>query len=123
MTVSHRDLIYIRELNIRTIIGVHPHERITPQSIIVDVEMAVNMATAIDSDAIEHALDYDRVARRITETGEHSRFQLLESLADAIAGMLQTEFGITWLRLRIAKPGALPNAREAGVIIERCAEH
>ncbi|MGL5187202.1 MAG: bifunctional dihydroneopterin aldolase/7,8-dihydroneopterin epimerase, partial [Plesiomonas shigelloides] len=28
-------------------------------------------------------------------------------------------FGIRWLRLRVAKPGAVANARQVGVIIER----
>jgi dihydroneopterin aldolase len=29
------------------------------------------------------------------------------------------EFGVRWLRLRLAKPTAVPAAQEVGVIIER----
>jgi dihydroneopterin aldolase len=29
------------------------------------------------------------------------------------------EFQVTWLRLRLSKPGAVPQAKEVGVLIER----
>jgi len=36
-----------------------------------------------------------------------------------LAKALQDEFGITWLRLAIRKPGAVPTAQAVGVQIER----
>ncbi len=36
-----------------------------------------------------------------------------------MADILQDEFGVTWLRLELGKPGAVTAAKDVGVIIER----
>ena len=46
-------------------------------------------------------------------------YQLVESLAEALASLLIEEFAIPWLRLRITKPGAVPGTDAVGVLIER----
>tara|TARA_R100000306_G_C4328036_1_gene118751 strand:+ start:64 stop:213 length:150 start_codon:yes stop_codon:yes gene_type:complete len=44
----------------------------------------------------------------------------VETLAEELAALLMSEFGIPWLRLQITKPGAVPAAAGGvGVIIER----
>ena len=53
---------------------------------------------------------------------EANTLQLIEGLAEAIAATLIAEFGIRWLRLRLAKPGAVPWADDVGVLIERSAQ-
>ena len=40
-------------------------------------------------------------------------------MAEKVAEIILHEFGISWLRLRIGKPGAIANAADVGVIIER----
>jgi dihydroneopterin aldolase len=50
---------------------------------------------------------------------EGNTLQLIEGLAERIAATLIAEFGISWLRLKLAKPGAVPWAEEVGVVIER----
>jgi hypothetical protein len=59
------------------------------------------------------------VAERLVEFVGGSRFQLIETLAEQIGKIVRREFGVSWLRLTVRKPGALSNAREVGVIIER----
>jgi len=44
---------------------------------------------------------------------------LLETLGSRLADIVQQEFGVTWLRLELGKPGAVTGARDVGVIIER----
>jgi len=36
---------------------------------------------------------------------------------------VRTEFSVPWLRLRIGKPGAIAEADDVGVLIERGARH
>ena len=50
---------------------------------------------------------------------EHSEFQLIEAMAEQVAGIVLEEFGVAWLRLRLCKPGAVAQAREVGVLLER----
>lgn len=113
------DLLFIRELRVETIIGVFDWEKRNRQTLIIDVEMAVDIGKATASDDLQDTLDYKAVADRLTDYMEHNHFNLVESLAEGLAGVLQNEFGVGWLRLRIAKPGPLSNARDVGVVIER----
>ncbi len=113
------DLVYIHELRIDTIIGVYEWERRVRQTICLDLEMATESHTAASTDDLQYALDYNKVATRIGEYVEAAECFLVEALAEQIAQLVQEEFGVTWLRLRLSKPGALPNARTVGLQIER----
>jgi dihydroneopterin aldolase len=44
---------------------------------------------------------------------------LLEALAEQLAERVLVEFAVPWLRLRVCKPGAVLQARDVGVLIER----
>lgn len=113
------DIVFIRELKVQTVIGAFEWERAIRQTVVMDLELASQVARAAATDHLEDALDYKAVANRITSFVEGSGFHLVESLAEAIANILQQEFGVTWLRLRISKPAAVRNARDVGVLIER----
>jgi dihydroneopterin aldolase len=113
------DIVYIRSLRVDTVIGVYDWERRVPQTLVLDIEMGTDIGPAASSDAIAQALDYHAVARRVAGFAEGSRFQLIETMAEGIASLLEREFAVRWLRLRVAKPGAVPGAAEVGVLIER----
>ncbi len=113
------DIVYIHELEIETIIGVYGWEREVRQVVSLDLEMASDIQKAAASDNIAQALDYKRVAKRLIEYVGQSEFQLVETMAEQIAGIVMTEFAVPWLRLRLGKPGAVRGSREVGVIIER----
>lgn len=113
------DLLFIRELRVETIIGVFEWEKRNRQTLIIDVEMAVDISKAVETDSLQDTVDYKAVADRLTAYMESNHFNLVESLAEGLAALLQKEFGVRWLRLRIAKPGPLENARDVGVVIER----
>lgn len=113
------DIVYIRNLRIDTIIGVYPWEREIRQTLCFDLEMGADISAAGQSDNVADALDYSAVARRLKEVVSGSQFQLLEALAEQLVSVLQQEFAVTWLRLRIGKPGAVPGADEVGLLIER----
>ena len=113
------DIIFIRELRIETIIGVHPWERDLPRSLLLDLELGANIRSAAATDQLAETLDYQAVAQRISEFAAACDFQLVETLAERIAELLLREFAIPWLRLTLYKPGAPSGAKAAGVIIER----
>lgn len=113
------DIIFIHELHVETVIGVHPWERQIRQTLILDLELGADIRPAAATDQLDDTLDYQQVARRIGEFAAASDFQLVETLAERIAALLCREFAIPWLRLILRKPGALREAREAGIVIER----
>jgi dihydroneopterin aldolase len=113
------DIIFIHELRVQATIGVHPWERDIRQTLVLDLELGADIRSATATDRIEDTLDYQTVARRIDEFAAASDFQLVETLSEQIAELLLREFGVPWLRLTLRKPGAVPGAREVGIIIER----
>lgn len=113
------DRVFIRELRIDTVIGIYNWERQVRQTVVLDLEMAFDIQRAARSEQVEDTLDYSTVAQRLTQFVVDSEFQLLETLAERCAALVMQEFAVPWLRLRVAKPGAVPTACDVGVIIER----
>jgi len=113
------DIIYLRDLKIECIIGVWEWERRIKQTVILDLDMASDNRRAAATDTIEDTLNYKTVAKRLVDFAGHSQFQLVETLAEKIAGIVLSEFKVPWVRVRINKKGAVRSADGVGVIIER----
>jgi len=113
------DIIFLHDLTIETIIGIYDWERKEKQSVVLDLDMAADIRTAASTDAIEDTLDYKAVAKRLIEFVTESEFQLVETMAERVADIVLTEFGVRWVRLRVNKKGAVRYAGDVGVIIER----
>jgi len=113
------DIVYIRELKIQTVIGIYDWERSIRQTVSLDIEMAADIAKAAMTDHIDDALNYKAVAKRVISFVENSDFQLVETMAEKIAALIRDEFNVPWLRLSLAKPGAVRGSKAVGVIIER----
>ena len=113
------DKIFLRELKVDTIIGIWDWERKIRQTIVIDLEMSADIATAAATDDIKDTLDYKGVAKRVQQFVAESSFQLVETLAERIAGIIRDEFGVAWVRVRVHKPGAIRGSRDVGIDIER----
>jgi dihydroneopterin aldolase len=113
------DIVYISGLEIETVIGIYAWERNIKQPVVIDVEMAADIRPAAASGDIRDALDYHAISVRLQEFIGDGQFLLIETIAERCAALIMAEFGVRWLRLRLAKPTALPAARAVGVVIER----
>lgn len=113
------DIVYLKDLRIKTVIGVYAWERQLKQTVVVDLEMGTDIRPAGCSDALEDALNYKDVAKRVMEFTQNSRFHLVEALAEGIAALVLRDFPVLWLRLRVNKQGAVRGVRDVGVLIER----
>jgi len=114
-----KDTIFLTGLEARGIIGVQAWERKKPQTIRVSLEMACDAGPAAADDDFEKALDYRAVAKRILEHVEKSSYHLVETLAVRLAEMIRAEFGVTWIRLRVSKPGAVRFSENVGIEVVR----
>jgi dihydroneopterin aldolase len=116
------DTVFVRDLRIETVIGIWDWERRIKQVVRIDLEMGSDVRRAAATDGIEDALNYKDVAKRLIAFVEDSRFRLVETLAEAVARIVVTEFGVRWVRVSVAKPGAVQSSKEVGVVIERTTE-
>ncbi len=113
------DIVYIKQLEIETIIGINDWERNVRQKVCIDLEMATDIRKAGKTDNIDDTLNYKIVAKRIIQFVESSKFLLIEALAENIAAIILEEFQVPWLKLTLSKPGAIRGSRDVGVVIER----
>lgn len=113
------DILYIRNLKVDAIVGIFSWEKRIRQPIHLDLEIAIDIRQAAQTDDIHFALDYKTVSTRLTDYISQSEWHLIETLAEKVAALLMTEFGVSWLRLRLSKPAALPAADSVGLVIER----
>jgi 7,8-dihydroneopterin aldolase/epimerase/oxygenase len=110
------DTIYIEQLCIDTFVGTNAWEQEERQEISVDLFLQADISRAAASDSLYDAVDYQEVARQVTQVVSKGRFQLLETVAKTIADCLEVYPHICAAEIRVAKPHALENAAEVGVI-------
>jgi len=113
------DIVYIRELQIETIIGIYDREREIKQIVSLDLEMAADIRKAAETDDIQYALNYKAVSKRLIQFIAESEFLLVETMAEKVAALVMSEFNVPWVKLRLSKPGAVRGARDVGMLIER----
>ena len=113
------DTLYIKDLALTTVIGVYAWERRIHQTILVSLEFSVDIKQAASNDDINQALDYATLAEQLQLFASNNSYQLIETLAENMAQLLLSQFPIKHLRLQLSKPGAIANAKEVGIIIER----
>ncbi|MGL0938179.1 bifunctional dihydroneopterin aldolase/7,8-dihydroneopterin epimerase [Vibrio vulnificus] len=113
------DKVFIEQLEVITTIGVYDWEQQIKQKLVLDIEMAHDNRPAGKSDDVADALDYAQVSEAVLNHIESGRFLLVERVAEEVAELIMTQFSVPWIRIRLAKPGAVPQARAVGVVIER----
>jgi dihydroneopterin aldolase len=113
------DLVFIEDLRIETVIGIYDWERKIRQVVALDLEMAFDNRKPAASDDIGDTLNYKAVSKRMIAFVESSSFQLVETLAERCAQIVLDEFKVSWLRLKLSKPGAVRGSKAVGVVIER----
>jgi len=113
------DNIIIKDLLVRSIIGINPDERIKKQDILINIVLFADVRQAAHSDDIADALNYKAITKRVIEHVEKSSDFLVEKLVSDIARLILMEFQIERVRVRVEKPGALRFANSVGIEIER----
>ena len=113
------DNIFISELKIETRIGIYEWEKKVPQTIQLDLEVGLRGLHAAKSGHIGDTIDYSKIVARIEKLFQDEHFLLLEKAAESIADIILGEFKAPWVRLSIAKLGALRNVKKLGITIER----
>jgi len=113
------DVVFIKQLEVISTIGVYDWEKSVQQKLYFDLEMAFDNRPAAAADEIDLALNYFSVSERVTEFARQNQFELIETMAEQVAALIMHEFNVPWIRLTLHKPGALPKAQSLGVQIER----
>ncbi len=113
------DIVFVRQLEVNTVIGVFDWEREIKQKLVFDLELGTDISSAAKSDDLKDTLDYKAISHAVYNFVENSEYQLVETVAEKVASLILNEFPVKWLKLTLDKPGAVSIAKSVGVQIER----
>ncbi|RJP54586.1 MAG: dihydroneopterin aldolase [Anaerolineaceae bacterium] len=116
---AQMDKVFIKDLKVRGILGIHDWERVTPRDIIINVALYTDTRRAARTDNIADCVSYSDVARKIRGYAESAARMTVEALANDIAELCLQEPKVRKVMVRVDKPGAVPEAASVGVEIER----
>lgn len=113
------DTLFLREVKIDVVIGLYEWERVTPQTVQLDIDIRLPTRLACTSDDVADTIDYGQLVKRLEHALGATRFTLVEALAQFTADIILNEFGAPWTRVSVTKLGLLSNVKRLGVTIER----
>jgi len=115
-----RDRLYIKDLHLRTVIGIHDWERRDRQDIVLNLTLETDLSRPASTDAIEDTLDYRALTKSVIDHVERSEYQLIERLAASVAEMALEQYpNLRAITVAVDKPGALRFARSVAVELRR----
>jgi dihydroneopterin aldolase len=115
--MGETDKILIRGLEVRCILGVYDWEREKPRPVILDLEFPTGDISR-EGPSIP-SVDYAKVAEEVKAHVEKSACRLMEELAEEVAALCLGRFPLAWVKVRLSKPGAVPDAQTVILEIER----
>lgn len=111
------DILTIKGLNVATKIGVHAWEQQINQHLLIDISIPSDFSQCQDS--LTRTLDYEALCSSVTAFVESKSFQLIETVAEEVAGLIQQEFKVAQISVAVSKPHAIKNASTIQVIVNR----
>lgn len=111
--------VFIRDLVLTCSIGIHAHEKTTPQRVRLNVDLGVREPASAFNDRYETIVDYETIANAIKSLLERGHVNLVETLAEDIAEVCLGDRRVALARVRVEKIDIMPEAGSVGVEIER----
>jgi len=112
-------IIRIKNLRLRTVIGINDWERDLLQDIILNIEFEFDSDAAAKSDDIKDTVDYKTLKRKIIKYVENSKVFLLEKMADDILNILFKDPKVQSAQVEVDKPNALRYTDSVSVVASR----
>ena len=100
--------IRIKNLRISTFIGFNPEELVKKQTVVINLEMKVDLpAEALEKDEPLGIYDYRTITKKVITLVEEGRFKLLEVLTQKVLDLIISDEKVKWARVQVDKPEAL----------------
>lgn len=113
--------VFVRDLLLDAHIGVYKHEKGGTQPVRVNIDLTVT--EAVHGDSLDNVVCYATVVERIKSIVAEGHLNLVESLAERIAGSCLEDERVRVARVRVEKLAAISEAASVGVEIERVRHH
>lgn len=112
-------LIKIKNLNLKTAIGIYDWEKDFQREIVINVEMEINQEKSTFSDDISDAVDYDTIVAKIKDLIAKNHYNLVEKMAAEVLNIAMLDSRVKRAKVEIDKVGSLENLGSFAVVIEK----
>jgi dihydroneopterin aldolase len=115
------DCIELRGLRVLALCGVLPEERERVQPFEVDLDVAVDLRAAGETDDLARTVDYGRLCADVDDLARREQFALLERFAQRIADVVLADALVTGVTVSVRKlrPPVPQHLATSGVRIHR----
>lgn len=110
--------VFVRDLELEAVLGIHAHEKQRPQPVRINLELDVLLPAPPD-DTYENTVCYHEAAKRIQAIVAAGHVNLVETWAERIAEDALQDPRVEGVKVRIEKLAAVPKTRSVGVEFER----
>ncbi len=110
--------VFIRDLMVDGKVGIYTHEKKSAQRLRINLDLSV-ADTPLPSDQIEHVVCYEDVVNKVEAIIHRGHVNLVETLAEEIAGSILQDDAVLAVRVRVEKLDVLDQVSSVGVEIER----
>lgn len=97
------DKLIVRDIEFIGHCGITEEERTAGQRLSADIELAVDFKMASTTDRLQDSIDYVSVSRLIVSIGSGSKLNLLETLAEKMAGEILAKYNVSEILIRLRK--------------------
>jgi dihydroneopterin aldolase len=111
--------IVVRDLLLKCRIGIYDHERMAPQRVRINVDLAVSEAVGGTSDDIVNVYNYEEVISGTKAIIDAGHIDLVETLAERIAAHCLKDSRVEDVRVKVEKLDVYAEAESVGIEIER----
>ena len=113
--------IFVRDLELAALIGVHRHERDGRQRVRINLDIEASQAEPPTQDRLSEVVNYADIVDGVRAIVDSGHINLVETLAERIAQKCLSDRRIRSVRVRIEKLDVFADAGSVGVEIERFA--
>lgn len=97
--------------------GVFDHEKRDGQVFVIDLTLGVDTRPAAASDDLRDTVDYGSLVAQVTAAVARDPVDLIETLAERVAGVCLLDSRVEWARVTVHKPDAPIEARFSDVTL------
>ncbi len=111
--------MFIRDLVVNMLIGVHRHERDGKQRVRINIDLSLIDQSGIDDDRLAGVVSYETLVHDIRRLCDSGHVNLVETLAERVADLCFDDRRVRGAVVRIEKLDVFADTASVGVEIER----
>ena len=112
--------ISIIDLEITCIIGILPNERVKEQTLLLNINLDVDIGDSTFADDINETIDYTIIAEMATQLAISKKYKLIESFCYDLNNLFLDTFKIIQQsKITVKKPNAIPKAKYAAYSMKK----